>query len=242
MLEEAIELNPIHYRSYVQLTLIHLQLKNYPEALRYAKESLDFMPPNQNEINAYTYYLLARTYEKNNEIELALQHIDRAVHFNRQGNYYYEKARYHSLLNNGPDTIRALSEAIKADEKYFAASLIDPAFNPYRQEQEQLLTALKQEAELKINNAIEKLGSVTFPKYQITSGHLDPNQFYDYNNGAIYEDALIEGIKGQKIIFCYRNFVDHFCENYDELHKNKYEYYFNQIEASKQSRNILFFC
>src|SRR5690606_27525096 len=53
-LKEAIELNPLHFRSYVQLTLNLLKIKNYKEALHYAHECINFAP-NNNEILAYTY-------------------------------------------------------------------------------------------------------------------------------------------------------------------------------------------
>src|SRR5690606_12319248 len=103
---EAIELNPLHYRSYVQLTLNLLKMNEYEDALHYAKESLNFAPENK-EVLAFTYSLAARAYEKVKDIEAALFHINQAIEIDFKSDYTYERARYYVLLH---DVDKAMSE------------------------------------------------------------------------------------------------------------------------------------
>src|SRR5690606_29126267 len=57
--KKSIQLNPLHYRSYVQLALTYMLLKDYENALIYARESVDFAPEDNNELLAYSHYLVS---------------------------------------------------------------------------------------------------------------------------------------------------------------------------------------
>lgn len=257
-LNEVIELNPLHYRAYVQLTLIHLKLHNHAEALKYAKESLDNTPYN-NEIKAYTNYLAARAYERNNDLEKAMHHINLALNGNRQANYIYERARYYAMLNKGEAAINALEESIKMDRRYFAISIVDSAFHPYHKERDQLLTSLKETSEESINKIINKLEAVSLPSYDLSRTHeckLDPKKFTFnslYAQGDLYsskDDIRVRAIENNKYIYySFRNLLEVFYESYNYLEdrlkaaikmihiikqNKKYEDYEQAYEEAKQ--------
>lgn len=105
MFEESPDLNPLQFQSYIYLTLICLQLKEYEQALEYAEESIDFLPKktyyddDTKDIISYARYLAARTYEKNNNLQEALKQIEIALSWNnKKEEYHYEQARYFTLL------------------------------------------------------------------------------------------------------------------------------------------------
>lgn len=238
-LKKAIELNPLHFRVYIQLTLNLLKTKNYKEAFHYAKESINFAP-NNNEILAYTYSLAARASEKLKNFQGALNYINQAAKLNNQSSYIYEKARYLVKLDDISESMKELKKAIEMNSEYFAISLVDSVFLPCRNEQEQLLMSLKEELESKLNYAISQMETIQlhnynfdnerdtterfrypeFPSYEVEKAGVVPKQmdvtivcYWDKNGKE-------ESIKK----YCYREvfwFFDFYYNQLSKLHHNK---------------------
>lgn len=232
-LKEAIELNPLHYRSYVQLTLNLLKMNEYEDALHYAKESLNFAPENK-EVLAFTYSLAARAYEKVKDIEAALFHINQAIEIDFKSDYTYERARYYVLLHDVDKAMSELKNTIENNDRYFALSLMDSVFHTCSQEREQLLISLKQEIEGKMNHALAQLEAVKLHRYPTEvfadCEMLNYKEYYSVVNfmysGKRLSDCLgTSSVSGYiNIGYSYNRLVEGFYEYYNrltELHNKK---------------------
>jgi|GEM_PF-6879203 len=228
-LKEAIELNPLHYRSYIQLALNLLKIKRYEEALYYAKESVNFAP-DDNEILAFNHGLIAQAYEKVNQYHDALHYINQAINYNELSEYTYARARYYAFLNDVKQAMSELNETIENNNMYFALSLVDRAFHPYHLERKALLTSLKTEIEQKLINAISQMESINFYNYnspELSNSELKYNGFnnstVDYRYKHLHPDfkpykvIYVGGVERGKVSYSYHNLREEFIKHYTKL-------------------------
>ncbi|WP_164744209.1 tetratricopeptide repeat protein, partial [Paenibacillus barengoltzii] len=235
-----------HYRSYVQLTLNLWKVKNYPEAVHYAQESLNFAPDHP-EVLAYSYSLVAQAYEKVNDYPAALHAMNQALHHSHQSDYTYVKARYYALLQDVASAMSELKKTIELNPMYFTISLMDSAFHPYHREREKLLTSLKTALESKLNQAISQMEAVQFHRYthsKWSEGELEYNGFdnsiIDYRYKHLHPDfkqyrfVYVGGVEGKRIPYSYNRLVGEFHEHYTQL----YELYMKKLPVIKQFKSL----
>lgn len=240
-LKEAIELNPLHYRSYIQITLNLLKINNYEEAIHYAKESINFAPDN-NELIAYSHSLAAQAYEKAKDFKAALHYINLAINYSDQSDYTYIRARYLAFLKDA-QAIPVLKLAIENDHKFFAISLMDSAFHPLHKEREALLTSMKAEIEAKLKHGISQMETIKFHQYSISrlldcdlqyngfdNSIIDYRYKYLHPNFKEYKFIYISGVEAGSVGYCYNNLLEEFNSHYAKL----YDFYHNQLSLIKQ--------
>ncbi|WP_062110005.1 tetratricopeptide repeat protein [Bacillus niameyensis] len=218
LLVEAIDLNPLHYRSYIQLANLYMNDKEYGKALEYAKESIFLAPKNYLEIMGYTYYLLARLYEKNNDLNNALIHIQKAMEQqNNETQYFYEEVRYLALLNEGEEALSKLQLVIESDPQYFGYALVDSAFKQIKPELESVLLNMKRERVEYRDKIIHTLSNLTLPDYDYTEKRntLLNETLYKLENGFAY----IARPNKPGIPYNYHSLINVFQYDYEALNR-----------------------
>ena len=214
MFEEAVEFNPLHLGSYINLSVIHYYEKDYEKAQTYAIEAFDLLPPDESsykDLFAYVYCLLARAYAKNNHFDLAITYIEKAILgcTNSKPVYCYERAKIHAWAGNTKDFLGCLYMAINEDPQYFATALIDSNFQPYKEEVEQLLTSAKEALERRIKESMHKLKNIRIPSYTFKS---IPSTNRSYSNGKV------NGIKpGTSVEYNYDKMKEHILSAVQEM-------------------------
>jgi len=215
-IKEAIELNPLHYLSYIQVALGYMQLNQFPEAVKYANEALEHAPYyNDQDILGYTYYINARVYEKMGDLNNAIISIDNAVKAKDSASNLFEQARIYSLSGNYQTALTILEKSIIKDPNYFSYAVVDSAFNSCKTELEQLLTALKNIVLEDVQMHSRNNQLTTFPYIDLNDKYrseFNPSHFPYMERDAF--DVVDQNL--QSFTLNYNSFLQRFRAGYQE--------------------------
>ena len=216
-IKEAIELNPIHYLSYIHVALGNLQLNQFSEALEYAKEALSHASYyNNNELISYTYYITARVYEKMGDFHNALIQINHAVNANPSALNEYEQARMNALNGHIDNALATLENAIVKDPIFFSYALVDEVFQPCKEDLEQLLTFLKNKALEDVQMHWRNIELTSFPYIDLQDKYHSEFTYKQFVSGIESERFEINDWRYEPYYFNYNSFLKVFRNAYQE--------------------------
>lgn len=231
-------LNPLHYRAYIEATLLCLRLKNYTDALNYGEESLIHAPTNSREILGYTYYLIARVYEKNDQLDKANEHINKAKQSDYKVKYLYEESRLLGKMGKVQEAMKILMKSIQRDPQYFAQALVDPAFYACYKELEQTLTNLKRPYEEEANHKISIIRNTMIPQYNVRKNRAELGDSVPTNVSRESTRANIRPVdKRGGLRFNYNRIASEFEEHYTEL-TNNYNHELKRMEGYLKNQHM----
>ncbi|MBS4212782.1 tetratricopeptide repeat protein [Neobacillus rhizophilus] len=182
--QKAIALNPLHYRSYIGISLAYIKMNNFEKALDYANESVLHAPDGEEyDFLGYSHQLISMIYYNMGKYQEALRSIKLAIRSTEKPGYLFDHARYEMKTRNLTDGIQLLKRSIERDPKLFALAAIEKDFLSYKDEVDNFLISLKEYLKDDVLKKFDSIKLLSIPDSKEILSLTDKGKYFsDFSN------------------------------------------------------------
>jgi len=166
-LEKAIDLDPLVYAYYTNLSICNYKIGHFKDAAICAKESLLYMEGNV-ELEAYSRYLLAKALFSLGQVEHAVEELDKASKLSKKAGlyFYYAAIFYTKHKNYKVETFNYfLIKSFTDDPSFIYFSLYEKAFKELRYEVTDMINEYKLMVVEDLESMLSNIQSTPLPAY-----------------------------------------------------------------------------